>query len=100
MIDHLEPFRALGIIDARDFHQLLILGLVTQGRHHGNERLALHHKADLVRRLDKRKQIGAHQRTQGIRRAFGMDNSGSGMHAAHLSIVPMRRILRWSCMMP
>ena len=48
MIDHLEPLGALGIVDAGNLHQLLIVELVAQGAQHVGDALAGDVDRDLV----------------------------------------------------
>ena len=100
VIDHLEPLWPLRIVNARNFHQLLVLRAIPQPFHHAHDAVARDDKGNLVRGLDQREQIRADERAQAICDAVRVNNSGGGMHAAHLSIVPTRRILRWSCIMP
>src|SRR3546814_8008656 len=48
MVADFEPFRTIGVIDARDFHELLISQIVAQLHHDGRKCLALDRDADLT----------------------------------------------------
>ena len=100
-IDHLEPLGAIRIIDAGDFHQLLIGELIVQDRQRFDHRLTTDVQrifADAFADLD---QPIAERGGQSIAQPFGHDEAGKGVrYDAHRSNVPTRRIFRCNCITP
>ena len=99
VIDHLKTLGTVEIIDARDFHELLLLRCIAQLCHYGDKRIARDDQCHLVGGLDQRQQIAAGQLGQLISQSVNRLHQRRGMHA-HRSIVPTRRIFRCNCMMP
>ncbi|PAV93707.1 hypothetical protein WR25_16019 [Diploscapter pachys] len=101
-IDDLEPLRTIRIVDAGDFHQLLIFeaGRIAQLGQRVGDRLTLYverNLADLVNRVDQRR---AERRADRFDRFAIEVRRKGGSGRPHRSMLPLRRIFRCNCMMP
>ncbi len=100
VIDDFEPLGALGIVDAGDLHQLLIVELVAQGTQHVGDAFARDVDRNLVDLVLGRKEGVADRGFHRVDDALAGRNEGSRARHRQRSIVPSRRIFRCNCMMP
>src|SRR3546814_8926826 len=70
MVADFEPFRTIGVIDARDFHELLISQIVAQLHHDGRKCLALDRDADLTNSFNEFDNSISQQGVDGISHTF------------------------------
>src|SRR3546814_5952735 len=78
------PFRTIGVIDARDFHELLISQIVAQLHHDGRKCLALDRDADLTNSFNEFDNSISQQGVDGISHTFVGGIFGCG--TAHISV--------------
>src|SRR3546814_10001074 len=84
MVADFEPFRTIGVIDARDFHELLISQIVAQLHHDGRKCLALDRDADLTNSFNEFDNSISQQGVDGISHTFVGGMFGCG--TAHISV--------------
>ena len=85
-VDHVEAFGPLGIVDPGDFHQLLVLVLVTQDAQCVLDLAARDRQHDLAVLLDSRDEPGAERLAQRFDHAFVRGEARCGVEYGHSRI--------------
>ena len=101
-VDHFEPLIAARVVDPGDLHQLLVVVLVAQQPQRILDPLALDPEHDLAVLLLRGQQHVAERGGESVLHAVvGSEARGRMQDGGHYrSIVPSRRIFRWSCITP